>query len=57
MLVNAEAHPGPALWQGLMLLSLWLPIGSMLWKDGKYTKHGLAAYFVEGVVLFLLIAT
>lgn len=56
-MINAAQHPGPALWQGLMMLSLPLPIGAMFWKDGKYMKYGLIAYFVEGVLLFLSIAT
>lgn len=55
MLVNASHHPGPALWQGLMLLLLPVVLFGLVWRDGRYLPYFMAAYLGVGVVMFAAI--
>ncbi len=57
MLVNATSNPGPALWQGLMLLCLvwylpWAFSGSPLSNN---FRDATIAYVIVGIVLLFLI--
>ena len=51
MMVNAAQFPGPAMWQGVMLLLLPMIIFGSQWKEGKYFIPILWAYAAIGVLL------
>ncbi|PMS38448.1 hypothetical protein [Trinickia symbiotica] len=55
ILVNAQQFPGPALWQGIMLMLLPLWVFAMYYKDGRYFKLAMYGYGVIGLVSMLLI--
>lgn len=53
-MVDAAQFPGPALWQGLMLLLL--PVALVLatcWKDGDRLPWVFGGYIAVGFALFL----
>lgn len=50
-MVNAAQFPGPALWQGLMLLALPLWLFAAFYKDGKYMNWASIGYGAFGVAL------
>jgi hypothetical protein len=56
-MINAAHFPGPALWQGAMLMALplWVYFGLFL-EDGRYIKHASIAYGVFGLGLLVAIA-
>lgn len=55
MLVNAAVHPGPALWQGLMMLAMPLFLWGALYKDGKYIRQATIGYVGLGVLLMFIV--
>lgn len=55
MLVNAAVHPGPALWQAIMLCGLPLMVLAMSIKNGRYLYAATGAYVAFGVALFVWI--
>lgn len=57
MLVNAASNPGPALWQGLMLLSLVWFLPWAFSKGKNSFRNASIAYALVGVGLFVLIIT
>jgi hypothetical protein len=55
MLVNAADFPGPALWQGLMLLALPLAAWGMVFRGGEYLRWAIGGYVALGVILLVAI--
>lgn len=55
ILVDAGSFPGPALWQGLMLCALPLPVLGLFFRGGKYANLALVAYVILGVFLAVVI--
>jgi multisubunit Na+/H+ antiporter MnhB subunit len=58
MLVNASQHPGPALWQGIMLIVVAIWCVYLFTGDEEKKKPGLSLAIVGaiGMALFIGIA-
>lgn len=54
-IVDAHHFPGPALWQGLMLILLPVWFFGLYWRRGKYLLHFSLGYAIAGVLFFIII--
>jgi len=53
MLVDASAAPAAAIWQGVMLGALFIPVAGVAIKEGKWFPWAMGLYVALGIALFI----